>query len=630
VPGADGSTVIPEAGGDAVQIDNPCGEVDPSLATASADALFDGTSIPTFDLYLPAESWQWLNDHAREETFVQAQACFNGKAIGLVGLRFKGNYGSLLNCFNAAGQNICRKLGMKIKFDENVSGQLFHGLKRINFQGYRWDDSYMKEKVAYDLYRAMGIVAPRAAWAKLRVNGEERGLFGMVEQIDGRFAKDRFPSSPEGNLFKEVWPGQNDESALIKGLETNDKAPDVTAMKAFSEALNGAADADLRSTLGQYVDLDYMARFMAVDDAVANFDGPTTWYTSGTGDGAGNHNFFLYEESAQRFTLIPWDLESTLSLASNYGNIPQWQTYPADCTQTYSVWGGQNRVIAPGCDRVFRALASDLTSYGAAARTLLDTHFTVDRMRTQIDTWTDLIAQAANADPHGPGLSKFKDATALLKQEIPRLRARLEHIISGAPTVPAVLSVSKPTDFEGLEAYSLIAGTAQMSNGNSTTSVDMNTADPLAGSKTCRFSFDFGNADEPWQQWGWYQIPMDNPPTDFTGWKGLRLTMRANDEARQLRLEMVSPRNSAAEKGIQMGWDLEVGKTSKTFEVLFADAVVPSWATDPGDPLSDILKTVVGLMFNPQCQGRDSSGQLPEGTRDVGWIDIDDIEFIKE
>jgi hypothetical protein len=278
---------------------------------------------------------------------------------------------------------------------------------------------------------------------------------------------------------------------------------------------------------------------------------------------------------------------------------------------------------------MFRAFASDLTSYRVAARTLLDTYFTVERMRTQVDTWTTFITAAAAADPHGPGASKFMDATGLLKQEIPRLRARLEHIMTGAPTIPAVLTTPQPTDFEGMDAYSLIAGTGQMSNGNSTTSVDMNTTDPLSGTKTCRFSFDFGNAEQPWQQWALYQIPMANPPSDFTGWKGLRVTMRAS-EPRTVRVDLVSPRQSAADQGIQVGWELNVGATSKTFDVLFSEATVPSWGKDPGDPLSGILQTVVGVMFHPECQGRDSSGQLPDDTRDVGWLDIDDITFIKE
>ncbi len=627
---ADGGSEADDGGDTDAALISPCGEVDPNLATADADALFGATAVPTFDFYLPAETWKWLNDHAREEEYVQAQACYNGKSIGIVGLRFKGAYGSLLNCFDAEGNNTCRKLGMKIKTDEYVADQRFFGLKRLNFQGYRWDESYLKERLSYDLYRAMGIVTPRAAWAKLRVNGEEQGLFGMVEQIDGRFVKNRFPTSPDGNLYKEVWPGQTDEASIVAGLETNDKEPNVAAFLAFSQALNAASDTDLRATLGQYVDLDYLARFMAVDDAVANFDGPITWYTNGgSADGAGNHNFFIYEQSPRQYVYIPWDLESTFSLASNYGYVPPWQTRPADCSQTYAVWGGQNRVIAPGCDRVFRALAADLTAYNTAARALLDTYFTVERMRTQIDTWASLIREAAVADAHGPGESKFEDAVGLLKQEVPRLRARLEHIVSGEPTVPAVLSPSQITDFESYDDYSLIAGTGQMSNGNSTTSVAMNTTDPIAGAKTCHFSFDFGNEVKPWMQWAWYRIPMATSPTDFTGWTGVRLKMRAN-AARTIRLNLESPKHSAADQGIQMGWDLAVTATTKTFEVLFADAEVPKWATDPGDPLAAILQTVTGFMFQPDCQKRGSSGQIADDGRDSGWLDIDDIEFFKE
>jgi spore coat protein H len=140
-------------------IENPCGAPDPSLGALDSAQLFSVASVPTFDLYLPADSWASLQVNARDEIYVPAQACFNGTAIGLVGLRFKGSYGSLFNCFNSAGENTCRKLGMKIKFDEYESSQRFYGLDKLNFHGYHYDDSYIKEPLAYDLYRSMGGVA---------------------------------------------------------------------------------------------------------------------------------------------------------------------------------------------------------------------------------------------------------------------------------------------------------------------------------------------------------------------------------------------------------------------------------------------------------------------------------------
>jgi len=604
-----------------------CAVHDPTLATADATALFGAPAVPTFDLYLPAATWEWLKVHAREETYVEADACYNGKGLGKVGLRFKGSYGSLYNCFNAAGENTCRKLGMKVKFDEYVPKQRFHGLKRINFQGYRYDDSYIKERLSYDLYRAMGIVAPRAAWAKLRVNDEEQGLFGMVEQIDGPFVSDRFPGNGEKNLYKEAWPGHGDEAFLISRLETNTSKPEVSAYQSFSDALKAAPESELRTVLGKYMDLDYLAKYMAVDDAIANFDGVITYYTNGTPDVAGNHNFFIYEESPQKFTMVPWDLESTLSLASNYGNIPAWQTVPADCTQQYPVWGGQNQVIAPGCDRMFRAMAADLSAYKVAARTLLDTHFAQARMETNVATWEAFIREAAAADPHGPGKADFEKGVGYIRQELPRLRMRLEHLLSGTVSVPLTFSSTGKTDFEAMDAYGLMLGTGQMSNAHTTSSVELNTTDPLSGTQSCRMVFNFGNESGiPYQQWMSYSVPMTIIPTDTTVLTGIRLTLRSN-VSRMVRLDLDSLNNPGAMKGIRRGWDLLADTVAKTIEVTFAEAKTPYWGGTVNDSLPLIQSTVSGLFFQPQCVGRDGSGQLPAGVLDNGWVDIDDVEF---
>ncbi len=593
---------------------------------ADSAALFAAATVPTFDVYLPTESWEWLKAHAREETYVEADACYEGRAVGHVGLRFKGSYGSLYNCFDAAGNNTCRKLPMKLKFDEYVEGQRFHGLKRLDFQSYRYDDSYLKERLSYDLYRAMGIVAPRAAWANLRVNGEPQGLFGMVEQPDGPFVEQRFPATPDNNLYKEVWPGKADVARMLSGLETNTKAPDVSAFRAFSDAMAATTtDADARVVLGQYMDLDYLARYMAVDDAIANYDGPITYYTDGDPTLAGNHNFFIYEEGPTKFTMIPWDLESTLSLSANYGNVPTWHQ-TVDCTRAYPVWGGQNQVIAPGCDRVFRAIAFDLTAYKAAARALLDTHFTVANMEAALAQHAAFIREAAAADPHGPGADGFEKGVGFIKQDLPRLRVRLEHLLSGEPSTPLVFGSTAKNDFESADDYGLLSGTSQMCNANSSTDVQLLTTAPLAGAKSCRIAFAFGNEATAYQQWMSYGVPMDTIPTNVTALTGIRLTARSN-VPRVLRMDIDSPKNPDFMKGVRRGWSIPLDATAKTVEVRFADAKTPGWGGVVNDSLPEILATMSGLYFQPQCVGQDISGFLPEGSKDTGYVDIDDLEL---
>ena len=182
------------------------GSTDLPFSGGNATDLFNYHHVPMFDVYLPPGAWENLKINARDEEYTEAFACFEGSDIGRVGIRFKGSYGSLYNCFDENGKNICRKLSMKIKFDEYDPNNRFFGLSRLNFHGNRYDDTYLRERLAYDLFHEMGIAAPRTAWAMLRVNNEFQGLFGMVEQVDGCFIADRWPDNPDGNLYKEAWP----------------------------------------------------------------------------------------------------------------------------------------------------------------------------------------------------------------------------------------------------------------------------------------------------------------------------------------------------------------------------------------------------------------------------------------
>ena len=52
----------------------------------------------------------------------------------------------------------------------------------------------------------------------LVINGENIGLYAMVEQIDQAFVEDRFGDQASGILSKEVWPVHRDPagSALLR------------------------------------------------------------------------------------------------------------------------------------------------------------------------------------------------------------------------------------------------------------------------------------------------------------------------------------------------------------------------------------------------------------------------------
>ncbi len=615
----------PDAGDDTVTDTGAggCGPVDPELAELDAEELFAWPSVPTFDLYLPPDDWEQLQEDARDEEYVEAEACFEGRGIGTVGLRFKGSYGSLYGCFNDQNEMICRKLGIKLKFSEYDVENRFFGMKRLNFHGYRWDTTYMKEKLSYDLYRAMDIVAPRTAWAQIRVNGELMGLYGMVEQVDGRFTDNRWPENGDGNLYKELWPvSPNEEWAMdadfaAARLKTNDDAPDVAALLDFADAMRAAEVADLRSTLEGFVDLDYLARYMAVDDAIANYDGITTYWTSGEADSAGNHNFYIYEEAPDRFTLIPWDLESTLSLGG-FGNLPRWTEVPEDCGLVYTIWGRDDSLAAaPGCDRIFRALAQDLTSYRAAGQALLDGPFAEEAMMTAIDEHAEFIEAAVRDDPNGAGTAEFEKNVGFLRSEIPRLRARLAQFLTGEPWTPFEIGVGEVTDLEAQDEFGLLMTAEVYASEGTTLGYEINTADPLFDERDLRITFAFAESGETWVS---YKVPLAGGINDLSAYSGIRLWMRG-DEEREFRIEFDSHHTSEETGWIRAGWDFTVPAEASDIELRFEDAEAPWWAESSGwelsVPVSEIQAAVNGIIFRPE---NGING-------DEGFVDIDNIEF---
>jgi spore coat protein CotH len=606
-------------------------QADSGATMDDASQLFAWSTVPVFDLTVTAERWAWLKAHALEEEYVEAQVAFEQRPLGTVGLRFKGAYGTLDLCFDDQGNQICPKISMKIKFDEFDPTLRFFGLKRLNFHSMLRDPTHLHERLSYELYRAMDVMAPRSSWASLRVNGENQGLFAMVEQIDGRFTDNRWPADGDGNLYKEAWPKSPDTSYYAALLETNEETATHEVFVAFANDLAAAPQSDLRAALGRWTDLDYLYRYLAVDDAIDNWDGITAVYVSDDGNWSGNHNYYFYQqEQRDFFWLIPWDLDNTLVPRTAFSAVPHWDTTPADCSVVYPVFGGDSRTLAPGCDRVFQALAQDHEAYRVAVQQLLDGPFATELLTAKIDQLTPLIAEAVAQDAFGPGTAAWEAAVAQLKSDLPLLRQRLERLRDGVPIVAVALSTTGVNDCESLDDLGVTTSVSLYSNPATTARGFLNHTDALVGSQDLKLEFQYRNELKAWSQWSLFTLPLAGGIADLTAKTGVRLRVKT-DQPRTLRLEVESPMHSAADQGVRFGWDVAVSSQPQLVEVQFASAAVPPWAVEQGiDPQDDrnlILANVTGLAFHPNCAGRDASGFIPNDGVDSGFLQIDDIEF---
>src|SRR5262245_8087572 len=245
-------------------------------------------------------------------------------------MTIRGACGTQENCFDEDGAQICPKLSMKLKFDEADPEQRLHGLKRLNFHSMLNDPSELHDRLAYRMFREMGIAAPRAAHARLVINGEYRGLFSLLEEIDGRFTDSRF-SPGDGNLYKGCWPDTVDPNAYQDCLETNEDVADHSGIVAFATALSDAAPEALPSVVANYADTEQLLTYLAVDHTLNNWDGVTGFYCFG--EPCESFNYYLYQQEDQaRFTLIPWDLDQTFALSTQFDGVPGPLEIPADCS----------------------------------------------------------------------------------------------------------------------------------------------------------------------------------------------------------------------------------------------------------------------------------------------------------
>jgi spore coat protein H len=438
----------------------------PEAAAAFEDRIYDYrfTVDPAELARLDARP-AWYDE---QRLFIPARLNVDGRDVGLVGLRYKGHAGTFHTCLSDDGRgpavpyrpnpaNGCPpvpKFSYKVLFDAVVPATRFHGLARMNLHNLIRDPSKLHERMAYQLYRDMGIATARSSFARVTVNGQLKGLYAATEDInDRRFIRDRWPSDPKGNLYKQGWPVTVDPGYWRDSLanprpkprsRSQRQAVNHRKMLAFSrDVLAAKGDADrVAAALARWSDPDWLARYMAVDTAVRNVDGVTKLFCKAGQPDCRPHNFFWYQTRRGKFLLLPWDLDYTFRVSVRQNRLPLWdQPLPvpgiAGCEARIAMDGSQH--APPSCDPLLKGINARRPLYiGAVKRLLALPSFDARSMIANVDRWSAMIGDLVAADPAIPksGPKAWNAQIALLKHDIRVLRARMEAVAAGQPYRP--------------------------------------------------------------------------------------------------------------------------------------------------------------------------------------------------
>lgn len=230
------------------------------------------------------------------------------------------------------------KKSFKIDFNDNISGQKYHGMTKMHFNNCYKDPSFLREKVYFDHAREQGVLAPRVAFANIYMNGTFWGFYNMVEPVDKNFL-DRWVDDNNGNLFKAgdnfgggpggsgdaadmAYYGTDQNSYTAKyELKTNEDENDWTELIALLDLLNNSSAADLQIQYPQQWEWNPMLRSLALDNMFSNLDS----YINSA------RNYYIYHDSTTfKWRWIKWDANEAfgsyggqgvgnlLNLAPNY------------------------------------------------------------------------------------------------------------------------------------------------------------------------------------------------------------------------------------------------------------------------------------------------------------------------
>jgi hypothetical protein len=216
---------------------------------------------------------------------------------------------------------------LKVKTDLFGGKADWEGVETLNFNAGARDPTLMREAMAFAIFRAAGVQAPRTAYAEVTFNvpglhdNVLGGVFTLVENVNKQFLKRAFPPGngllmkPEGTRggISSLGPNWSSYIATYRP-EREATTHEQQRLIEFAGLVSQTDVALFRAKVGTYLDVDQFLRFIAVNVFISNGDSYL----------GGNHNYYLYlDPKDDKFRFIPWDQD--LSMGVRPQNFDLWR-----------------------------------------------------------------------------------------------------------------------------------------------------------------------------------------------------------------------------------------------------------------------------------------------------------------
>jgi len=319
-----------------------------------------------------------------EFNWAEAQVEFAGKKFEKAAVRYRGNGTFLQSRYGP-------KQSFKVDLNKLQKKQSIGGVDELNLVNAVPDFSYVRDAMSQMVFRELGVPAPRTAYAYLSVDvpgkwtNQALGLYCLIENIDKDFAEDRFGSKKVPifkpvtyDLFQDLGSEWSDYAAIYD-LKTEASPEQLQRVVEFARFVTQASDEDFARRLGEYLDIEEFAGFVAGHALLSSYDG---FFTNG-------QNYYLFlDPASKKFGFISWDQDHSWGEFGYVGT--------AEAREQASIWEPAVYDFQ-FLQRVMRVPAFR-DAYKTKLQRALDTFFTKERLYPQIDQLAAAIRPAVAAE----------------------------------------------------------------------------------------------------------------------------------------------------------------------------------------------------------------------------------------
>jgi len=363
-----------------------------NLIYAASDDFYDTSMLRTLKLvFTQSDWWQQLERNVQSKQNIMGTLIFEDEVYDSVGIRFRGMT-SYLQTRNS------KKKSFNIELDWKKDQKLM-GYEELNLINCLSDPTFMREPLFSSICREV-LPSAKVNFITLEINGENWGVYANVQQLDGTFIREWFPSNDGtrwrgGNGFQGGGGGggrPGGGGGFDPGSALIWKGTDITAYDSFydlkntnqeepwaplintCDVLNNTPVEQLAVELPKVLDVDRALWLCAFEIVFHDDDGYIFK--------RGNDYYLYYEPESGRIHLIQYDANSCMMIPRE----GQWSPF--------------FRADDPNVPLMSRLMPIPeyRQRYLAHIRAIIDHYLTEDYINPRIEAYREVIESEVKKD----------------------------------------------------------------------------------------------------------------------------------------------------------------------------------------------------------------------------------------